>query len=209
MAKIETKAPAHRRRATFAGLDNTMDNETNTTPALDPTAFGLVDPTAFDLEPANTANPYATNTREELESALTRATERIGTLEDENRTLRFSQIDGDDSRLTDFWEKARRIAQHAGFCTEYDKIAMALGGPARMLDWSGVVNVAVTVTVPVPVGGTGTPEEIENHTMEYNVDDYDVWDAVESAIGGMTRHDIDDHTVDIYSLEVTDTEVAD
>jgi hypothetical protein len=44
-------------------------------------------------------NPYATNTREELESALTRATERIGTLEDENRTLRFSQIEGDDVPL--------------------------------------------------------------------------------------------------------------
>jgi hypothetical protein len=181
MARIETKAPAPAGARVLPESETIMETETN---------------------------PYATNTREELESALTRATERIGTLEDENRTLRFSQIEGDDSRLSDFWEKARRIAQHAGFCAEYDKMAVALGGPARMLDWSGVVSVAVTVTVPVPVGGTATPEEIENHTMEYGVDDFEVWDAVESAIENMTRHDMDDHTVDTYSLEVTDTEVA-
>lgn len=196
MATTETKTPGHTRRAVVAGLDSTMETETNNTP-------GAFDSSAFD------SNPYATNTREELESALTRATERIGTLEDECRTLRFAPIEGSDARLSDFWEKARRVAEHAGFCTEYDKIAVALGGPARMLNWSGVVNVAVTVTVPVPVGGTATPEEIENHTMEYNVDDYDVWDAFTDAIENMTRHDIDDHAVDIYSLEVTETEVAD
>jgi len=187
MATTETKAPGDTRRAVVAGLDSTMETETNTT---------------------ETTTGYALHSRSELEAALTRATERIGTLEDENRTLRFSPIDGDDVRLSDFWEKARRIAEHAGFCAEYDKIAVALGGPARMLDWSGVVNVAVTVTVPVPVGGTATPEEIENHTMDYSVDDYEVWDAVENAIGDMTRHDMDDHSMDIYSLEVTDTEVA-
>ena len=175
-----------------------METETNTTaPAFDASAF--------ESAPAN---PYATNTREELESALTRATERIGTLEDECRNLRYSQIEGSDTRLTDFWEKARRIAEHAGFCTEYDKIAIALGGPARMLDWSGVVNVTVTVTVPVPVGGTATPEEIENHAMDYSVDDYDVFDSFVSAVENMTRHDIDDHNMDNYSLEVTDTEPA-
>jgi hypothetical protein len=158
-----------------------------------------------ETETTETATGYALHSRSELEAALTRATERIGTLEDEARKLRFDQIEGSDSRLTEFWEKARRIAETAGFCTEYDRIAMALGGPARMLDWSGVVNVAVTVTVPVPVGGTATPEEVENHTMDYSVDDYDVWEAVEGAISNMTRHDITDHEMDTYSLEVTDT----
>ena len=198
MATTETKTPGHTRRAVVAGLDSIMETETNTTaPAFDASAF--------ESAPAN---PYATNTREELESALTRATERITALEDEARGLRYSQIDGDDSRLTDFWEKARRVAEHAGFCTEFDRIAMALGGPARMLDWSGVVNVAVTVTVPVPVGGTATPEEVENHTMDYSVDDYDVFDAFVSAVENMTRHDMDSHEMDSYSLEVTETEPA-
>lgn len=195
MATTETKAPGHTRRAVVAGLDSIMETETNTTSAT-------FDASAFD------SNPYATNTREELESALTRATERIGTLEDENRALRFSQIDGDDARLSDFWEKARRIAEHAGFCSEYDKIAIAMGGPARMLHWSGVVNVSVTVTVPVPVSGTATPDEIENHTMDYSVDDYDAFDALTDAIESMTRHDIDSHEMDAYSLEVTETEPA-
>ena len=174
-----------------------METETNTTaPAFDASAF--------ESAPAN---PYATNTREELESALTRATERIGTLEDECRDLRYSQIEGDDHRLTDFWEKARRIAEHAGFCTEYDKIATALGGPARRLDWSGVVNVTVTVTVPVPVGGTATPEEVENHTMDYEVDEWYVLDALREMVPNMSQYDLD-HEEDRYSLEVTETEPA-
>jgi hypothetical protein len=181
MARIETKAPAPAGARVLPESETIMETETNT---------------------------YATNTREELESALTRATERIGTLEDENRTLRFSQIEGSDTRLSDFWEKARRIAEHAGFCTEYDKIAIALGGPARQLDWSGVVNVSVTVTVPVPVGGTATPEEVENHTMEYEVDDWNVLDALRDAVGNMSQYDLDSEE-DRYSLEVTDTEPAD
>lgn len=204
MTATETKAPAPAGARSMPESENTMETETNTN-----TTAPAFDASAFDSAPANTPNPYATNTREELESALTRATERIGTLEDECRVLRYSQIEGSDSRLSDFWDKARRIAEHAGFCTEYDKIAMALGGPARMLDWSGVVNVQVTVTVPVPVGGTATPEEVENHTMDYSVDEYEVWDALTDAMDSMTRHDINDHEMDTYSLEVTDTQPAD
>ena len=199
MATIETKAPGTRRGATVAGLENTMETENNTpAPAFDATAFE---------GPREERGLFDEYSREALESMLTARQSRVADLENENRTLRFSQIDGDDSRLTDFWDKARRIAEHAGFCTEYDKIAVALGGPARMLDWSGTVDVTVTVTVPVRVGGTATPEEVENHTMDYEVDEWDVHEALKDRMETLTRYDLD-HETDTYSLEVTETEPA-
>ena len=199
MARIETEAPAPAGARVLPESENTMETENNTTA----TAF---DPTAFDSAPAE-RGMFDEYSREALESMLTARQARVAELENENRTLRFSQIDGDDSRLSDFWDKARRIAEHAGFCTEYDKIAVALGGPARMLDWSGTVDVTVTVTVPVRVGGTATPEEIENHTMDYEVDDWDVHEALKDRMETLTRYDLDSET-DTYSLEVTETEPA-
>ena len=152
-----------------------------------------------------TSNPYATNTREELESALARATERIGTLEDEARKLRFDQIEGNDTRLTEFWEKAQRISESAGFCSEFDRIAEALGGPSRQLSWNGSTTVMVTVPVIVPVYGVATPQEIQNHTMTYDIDNYDIIASLKDQVDNMSTYDIDDWT-DREEVEVTDTE---
>lgn len=155
---------------------------------------------------ATTSNPYATNTREELESALTRATERIGTLEDEARRLRFEQItDGSDHRLTEFWAKAQRVAETAGFCSEFDRIAEELGGPARRLSWSGTATYRVTVSIPVPVYGVATPDEVESHTMDYDTDTYDILSALKDAVESMTTYDIDEYD-SMNEVEVTDTE---
>lgn len=178
MATIETKAPGDTRSATVAE-GKIMETENN----------------------------YSHHSREELESALTRATERLETLEDENRILRFAQLSGGDSRLTDFWDKAHELANEVGFCTEYDKLAEALGGPARMLEWSGAVGVTVTLSFLVAVGGTATPNEVENHTMDYEADDYDIFEALKEHIENMSRWELD-HDVDASSLEVTHTEPA-
>jgi hypothetical protein len=190
MATTETKTPGDTRRAVVAGLGNIMETETTTT------------------ETTTTESGFESYSRQAVESLLVTKTERVAELVAENDRLRFSQIEGGDHRLTDFWEKARRIAENAGFCTEYDKIAVALGGPARMLDWSGLVNVTVTMTVTVPVGGTATPEEVENHTMDYEADSWNVLDALKQAVNDASEYDLDYET-DTYSLEVTDTEPAD
>ena len=194
MARIETKAPAPAGARLAPESETIMETETHTTPAFDATAF----------DSAPERGMFDEYSRDALEHMLKNRQERVVALEDENRALRFSQIDGDDARLTDFWEKARRIAEHAGFCTEYDKIAVALGGPARMLDWSGTVDVTVTITVPVRVGGTATPDEVENHTMDYEVDEWDVHEALKDRMETLTRYDLD-HETDTYSLEVTET----
>lgn len=160
----------------------------------------------MDSNTETTTSTYATNTREELESALTRATERIATLEDEARRLRFEQItDGSDHRLTEFWAKAQQVAIDAGFCSEFDRISESLGGPARRLSWSGTAVYRVTVAIPVPVYGVATPDEVESHTMEYEADRYDILSALKDAVESMSTYDIDDYS-DADEVEVTDTE---
>jgi len=62
--------------------------------------------------------------------------------------LRTEQItDGGDARLVDFWQKAGRIADHADFCQEYDRLAEALNGTPRLRDWDVTLDVTVTVRV--------------------------------------------------------------
>jgi len=124
--------------------------------------------------PAGVAQPenaYGHLTREELEGALSRATERITTLSEQASALRSEQVEGSDARLTEFWSKAERVASHAGFCSEYDRMADAMGGPARMLEWEGYTSVTLELTFTVPVSGVATPAEIDEHTMTYDLDD--------------------------------------
>lgn len=160
---------------------------------------------AMDSNTETTSNDYSTFSREDLESALARSAERIGALEDEARRLRFEQIDGSDNRLTEFWTKAQRVAEGAGFCSEFDRIAEALGGPSRQLSWSGSTTVMVTVPVSVPIYGVATPDEVQNHTMTYDIDNYDILSALKEQVDSMGTYDIDQWH-DREEVEVTDTE---
>lgn len=83
----------------------------------------------------------------ELELARAQVAER----EREIERLRTAQItDGSDPRLIDFWEKAGRIADHADFCQEYDRLAEAMNGTPRCRDWEVEAEVTVTVCPPPP-----------------------------------------------------------
>lgn len=71
----------------------------------------------------------------------------IQSLQTEVNNLRFTQINGDDPRLTDFWQTAMELADNANHCEVFDQIAEALGGPSRVKEYS--VTVSFNMTVPV------------------------------------------------------------
>ena len=83
-------------------------------------------------------------------------------------------IDPKDPRVAHIWRKASRIATGAGFCTEYDRIADALGLPEVEFDYSGYVAVRVSAYVNVPVSGTATRREIADGEVDWNIDTDDI-----------------------------------
>jgi hypothetical protein len=62
-----------------------------------------------------------------------------------NNALR-EQITGDDYRLTDFWQRAGDLAEEFEFCNEYDRLADAMGGPAREYEFEVEHEITVSVT---------------------------------------------------------------
>jgi hypothetical protein len=193
MASTETKAPAPAGARSMPESETIMETINDTTPT--------------DNATDNAGDMFADYSREALISMLTRSTERIESMRVQVASL-SAQVEGSDPRLTEFWAQAKRVADNAGFCTEFDRIAQALGGPVRQLDWSGEVDVTFTLTVSVPVGGTATPEEVENHTMDYDVDSYNVLEAIKSVVENMTWRELESEGYETqdHSLEVTDTE---
>jgi len=88
---------------------------------------------------------------------------RVAEVEAENTRLRTEQItDGDDPRLVDFWEKAGRIADHANFCEEYDRLAEALNGTPREREWVVNMDVSVSVRVSRTVTARNADEAVES-----------------------------------------------
>jgi hypothetical protein len=83
-------------------------------------------------------------------------------------------IEPKDPRVAHIWRKAARIATGAGFCTEYDRIADALGLPEVEFDYSGYVSVRVTAYVSVPVSGTATRQEIADGEVDWSIDNDDI-----------------------------------
>ena len=87
--------------------------------------------------------------------------------------LRTEQItDGADARLIDFWDKAGRIADHADFCQEYDRLAEAMNGTPRSRDWE--VEAEVTVTVRVTYSTSATTEDDADDNAREGIDFDDV-----------------------------------
>jgi hypothetical protein len=79
-----------------------------------------------------------------------------------------------DPRVAHIWRKASRLATSAGFCSEYDKIADALGLPEVEFDYSGYVSVRVSGYVSVPVSGTATRTQISDAELDYDIDIDDI-----------------------------------
>lgn len=89
-------------------------------------------------------------------------------------------IDPKDPRVAHIWRKASRIATSAGFCTEYDRIADALGLPEIEFDYDGYVSVRVSAYVSVPVSGTATRSEIADGDLDWSISNSDILDEIDS-----------------------------
>lgn len=106
------------------------------------------------------------------EAAELEAKARITELEAEVRQLRTEQItDGSDPRLEEFWEKAGRIADYADFCEEYDRMANAMNGPARVREYDVEMTISVSITHTVTVSATS--EEDAEEVAEQNLEESD------------------------------------
>lgn len=118
---------------------------------------------------------------------------RIVELTNALRQAQYGQItSGDDPRLETFWEKAGRIADYAGYCDEYDRMAEALDGPRRSRDYDVEVEVTVNVRVTMTVSA-----ESENEACDLACDSLDE-DAVKEAI---TSNGVNDWSVDDTTAE--------
>ncbi len=107
---------------------------------------------------------------------LAAAREQVAAREREIERLRTAQItDGSDPRLIDFWDKAGRIADHADFCQEYDRLAEAMNGTPRCRDWE--VEAEVTVTVRVTYSTSATTEDDADDNAREGIDFDAVIDA--------------------------------
>ncbi|MCZ4068981.1 hypothetical protein O1W71_14980 [Microbacterium sp. H37-C3] len=132
--------------------------------------------------------------RNELAAAQRTIAERDEVIAARNLTieaLRTEQItDGGDYRLTEFWERAGRIADHASFCEEYDRMAEAMNGPRRERDF----DVTLRITVEWTTGRRAVDGETAGGDA---LDDFDVTEIAEEArMGALT----------VIETEVYDTE---
>jgi len=142
-------------------------------------------------EPAGVAGlevappPLATvaGTAEELVTAQRRVIElsaRVLELESALTASRTEQItDGADPRLERFWDKAGRIADHADYCDEYDRMAEAMNGPRREREYE------VTIDVSLDVRFTRTVTAIsEDAARDYATDDLTMSEIEEAVSNG-------------------------
>lgn len=110
------------------------------------------------------------------EAAEQAALARVAQLEAELTRLRTEQItDGADPRLIDFWEKAGRIADHADFCQEYDRLAEAMNGTPREREW----DVTLDITVSLQVTRTVTARDADD-AIDYARDGLDRDEVIEA-----------------------------
>lgn len=134
--------------------------------------------------------------REELAATQRALAEKDEATVARNRTieqLRTEQItDGSDYRLTEFWERAGRIADHADFCQEYDRMAEAMNGPRRERDYD--------VTLRITVEWATTCRAADGDTAgDFALQDFDVTEIAEEASMG---------TLTVIESEVYETEEA-
>jgi hypothetical protein len=125
---------------------------------------------------------------------MTELEETISSLRGRIDILSNEQIQGSDSRLTDFWQKAQELADNANHCEVFDQIAEALGGPSRVKEWS----VTVTMMVSVPIMYTvdceeKSAEDAEEYAREYvrnmsasDLEDYAEWYDADADTYSMT-----------------------
>ena len=98
-----------------------------------------------------------------------------------------------DPRVAHIWRKASRLATSNQFCSEYDKIAEALGLPEVEFDYSGYVSARVSAYVSVPVSGRATRRQIADGDIADEIDTDDILQALDSSD---IEYDIDEVNVE-------------
>lgn len=127
-----------------------------------------------------------------LQAEIAQAREELAAKDQIIAQLRTEEItDGADPRLIPFWEKASRIADHAGFCSEYDRMAEAMNGLRRERDYEVATLVSITVRISNTVtsrdsdGAMGIAEDMIDRSaiLEYiSAYGFDDWSIDESDV---------------------------
>ena len=114
------------------------------------------------------------NSRAELAETRAESAERRANLAEVDKRRALASVEGgedihpDDPRVAHIWRRAHRIANSAGFCTEYERIADELGVPQLAIPYSGTV----TFSVDIPVSGEATRQEINDGDIaDFGMDD--------------------------------------
>ncbi len=162
-----------------------MTDMTTTTPEVE-TGFPAIEfaPSEAPLRPA------MIGVLARAEAAEQAALRRVAELESQIQALRLEQItDGGDPRLVEFWDKAGRIADHADFCHEYDRLAEAMNGTPRDRDWTVTLDVRLDVRIYRTISATTeeaaidaarddfTREDVAEHIRNNGWDDIEVTDS--------------------------------
>lgn len=159
-------------------------NDTITTAATE-----TVYPAIVLAAPGAPLRPTMIGVLARAEAAEQTALARVAELENQLQALRSEQItDGADERLVKFWDKAGRIADHADFCDEYDRLAEAMNGTPRSRAWDVVMDVSISFRVYVSV--ESVTEEEASSTAEAELDETSIIDAIRS--NGWDSIDISD-----------------
>jgi len=118
------------------------------------------------------------------------ALRRVAELEAELRAARTEQItDGADPRLVEFWDRAGRIADHADFCEEYDRLADAMNGVPREREWDVTAQAVITINVSRIVTAR-TAEDAESGLRD-QIDDEVLIDAIRYNSYDLELEDLD------------------
>lgn len=121
---------------------------------------------------------------ETLATELAAANNRVETF----RNQAQAQItDGSDYRLAEFWERAMANAEEEGYCSEYDRMAEALGGPRRPVE----TEVEVTVTLSFRT----TVNAREDDDLDEEFDEEAVIEHLYSASRSDIRYALNEHSV--------------
>jgi len=147
---------------------------------------------------------YLTSERDTLAVRIEHLENERDSLARERDQYRYNQVGADDPRLGDLWETAYRYAANAGFCSEFERIADALGVPPQSLDWTGTAWVDVTVRVAVPAHGNAPRHDVTSGDVDYEPDTYDVADHLNELT--ITHHEIQEwdvvEVIDVYAQDL-------
>jgi hypothetical protein len=137
----------------------------------------------------------------ELNPVESRDSAEVARLNSENATLRLmvgtlnnQQIEAGDPRLSDFWEKAHRFANNAGYCEVFDRITEELGGPRRKKTYKVTHSATVSITIEYETEQTVTDPDDLRSDFETDAFDTELLRAVRAGNFSIEEDSIEGYT---------------